>query len=72
MCYAIPGKTTKIDGETAAVDFGGVKRTVNISLVSVKAGDYVLVHAGFAIQVLDRQSAEDSLRIIEKQIENEE
>ena len=56
MCLAIPGKIVEIDKneEHGIVDYGdGTKRKVNISLVEVKVGDYVLVHAGFAIEVLD-------------------
>ena len=60
MCLAIPGKIVKIDKEKeyASVDYGdGTKRQANISLVEANVGDYVLVHAGFAIQVLDEKEA---------------
>lgn len=63
MCLAVPGKILTIDeNQVANVDFGGVKRPVNVSLVDVGVGDYVIVHAGYAIQVL---SEEDALRSLE-------
>ncbi|HEC87332.1 MAG TPA: HypC/HybG/HupF family hydrogenase formation chaperone [Thermoplasmatales archaeon] len=51
MCLAVPAKIMNItDKDHAEIDYGdGVKRTINISLVDVSIGDYVLVHAGFAI-----------------------
>jgi hydrogenase assembly chaperone HypC/HupF len=56
MCLAIPAKVTEVNGDLAKVDFGGgVVREVNISLVDVNVGDYVLVHAGYAIQVIDKE-----------------
>jgi len=65
MCYAIPAKILTITDDTATVDYGGVIKKVNIRLTnSVKIGDYILIHAGFAIEKLDRQSAEESLQII--------
>lgn len=65
MCYAIPGKIISMKGDEATVDYGGVKKKINSNLVeSVEVGDYVLVHAGFIIEKLDRRSAEESLRII--------
>jgi len=68
MCLAIPAKVIEIlDKEHANVDYGdGVKRKINISLVDAKLGDYVLVHAGFAIQVLSEKEAEETLRLFEQ------
>lgn len=67
MCLAIPAKVLEVEGEHAIVDFGGgVVRKVNISLVDVKVGEYVIVHAGFAIQVMDKKNAEESLKIWEE------
>lgn len=64
MCLAIPGRVIEIDGTTARVDFGGVTREANISLVPQAAVDsYVLVHAGFAIEVLDEHEAEETLKL---------
>jgi len=64
MCLAIPAEVKEIHGENAKVDFGGgVLREVNISLVDVQVGDYVLVHVGYAIQVIDRKAAEETLQL---------
>ncbi len=53
MCLAIPGKIISKKGDWAKVDFNGLLKEVNVSLVEAKKGDYVIVHAGFAIEVLD-------------------
>ena len=59
MCLAIPAKIIQIKGDLAKVDFGeGILREINIMLVEAKVGEYVLVHAGYAIQVLDEKAAE--------------
>ncbi len=64
MCLAIPAKVVEINGDTAKVDFGaGTIRDVNISLVEAKVGEYVIVHAGYAIEVLDRKAAEETLAL---------
>lgn len=63
MCLAIPGKIISVKGRNAKVDFGGTRRAVNISLVNAKKGDYVIVHAGYAIQKLDKKEALETLRI---------
>ena len=66
MCLAIPGIVIKIDKskEYATIDYGdGTKRKANVCLVDVKIGDYVLVHAGFAIQVLSEKEAQQTLNL---------
>ena len=64
MCLAIPAKIMTLSGEKAQVDFGqGVLREVNVSLVEAKLGDYVLVHAGYAIQVLEEKEALETLSL---------
>ena len=60
-----------IDGHMATVDYGGVRRTANISLVDAKVGDYVIVHAGYAIQVMDREEAEKTLEIFQEMLDLE-
>ena len=75
MCLAIPGKIIEIDKskEHATVDYGdGTRRKANISLVNVKTGDYVLVHAGFAIQVLDEKEARETLDLFREMLSMEE
>ncbi|HHY30575.1 MAG TPA: HypC/HybG/HupF family hydrogenase formation chaperone [Syntrophaceticus sp.] len=60
MCLAIPSKILKINGPLAEVDIGGNVKEVNIMLTpEAKVGDYVLLHAGYAIQVIDEKSAEE-------------
>ncbi|MCX8174081.1 MAG: HypC/HybG/HupF family hydrogenase formation chaperone [Thermoplasmata archaeon] len=66
MCLAVPAKILEIHGRKAKVDFGGVYREVDISLVNARAGDYVIVHAGYAIEVLDRATAEETLKLWEE------
>jgi hydrogenase expression/formation protein HypC len=64
MCLAIPGKIVTVTKEKADVDFGeNVLREVNVTLVNAKVGDYVLVHAGYAIQVLDEREAQETLNL---------
>jgi len=72
MCLAVPAEIKSIDGQTAVVDYGGVTRTANISLVEVKVGDYVIVHAGYAIQVLDKEEAEKTLELFRELLESQE
>ncbi|RJS90432.1 HypC/HybG/HupF family hydrogenase formation chaperone [Candidatus Bathyarchaeota archaeon] len=72
MCLAIPAKILKIKNGIAEVDFGrGVSREVNIMLVDAKVGDYVLVHAGYAIQVIDEKRAKETLRLWNEILEKE-
>ena len=53
-----------LQGDKASVDFGqGVLREVNVSLVEAKVGDYVLVHAGYAIQIIEEQEAKETLSL---------
>jgi hydrogenase expression/formation protein HypC len=62
MCLAIPALVKSVQGDKAQVDFGqGVLREINVTLVEVKVGDYVLVHAGYAIQKLDQKDALETL-----------
>lgn len=65
MCLAIPTRLVAIDGEMAVGEVGGVERSVSIMMTpDVKVGDYVIVHAGFAIQKLDRAEAEENLKTL--------
>ena len=64
MCLAIPAKIVKLCGDKAQVDFGGgILKEVNITLVEACVGSYVLVHAGYAIQILDEEEAKETLRL---------
>ncbi len=72
MCLAIPGKVVSVEGKDAEVDFGGVLRRVNISLVEVKPGDWVVVHAGFAIETMDEDEAKETLSMWQELLEQEQ
>lgn len=73
MCLAVPGKVISKDGAHAKVDFGGgIVREVNISLVDVAVGQYVIVHAGFAIQVMNEEEAKETLKLWEEIFELEQ
>ena len=64
MCLAIPARIMSVEGTKANVDFGqGVVRDVNITLVEAKVGDYVLVHAGYAIQVIEKKEALETISL---------
>lgn len=66
MCLAIPSKVIEIRDSMATIDVYGAQRDVSLLIMpeEVSIGDYVLVHAGFAIQKVDREAGEDALRLI--------
>jgi len=60
MCLAFPGKIIKISGQNAIVDFDGIEKEINISLLSdAKKGEFVIVHAGFAIEKVSKENKEE-------------
>lgn len=64
MCIAAPAKIVEIDRESniCAADFGGVRQNAKLDLLpDVEIGDYVLIHAGYAIEKLSEQAAKESL-----------
>lgn len=63
MCLAMPAKVLSIKGDEAEVDFGGAIRKTNVSMVDAKVGDYVIIHAGFAIQKVDEDEARETLQL---------
>jgi hydrogenase expression/formation protein HypC len=64
MCLAIPTLIKSIDGENAQVEIGGVERTISLVFTpEAKVGDYVIVHTGFALSVLDQEEAQETLRM---------
>lgn len=72
MCLAVPMKIVQLTGTDAVVELGGVQRPVNLTLISdkeIKTGDYVIVHAGFAIQKLDNADAEERLKLLQEMLE---
>ncbi|MHC4717776.1 MAG: HypC/HybG/HupF family hydrogenase formation chaperone [Planctomycetota bacterium] len=65
MCLAVPAKIESIDGEKATVSLSGTRLDVVISMTpEAKVGDYVLVHAGYAITLLDEQEAHETFEIL--------
>lgn len=73
MCLAVPAKIIEESGEDAKVDFGGgTLKNINVSLVEAKVGDYVIVHAGFAIQVLDLKTAQETLKMLNEIVAEQE
>ena len=66
MCLGIPMRIKKITADFAQVESGRLLRTANIQMLpDIKVGDYVIVHAGFAIQKLDPQKAKETLKLID-------
>ena len=65
MCLAIPAKIIKIDDKMGTIDMEGTQREVSLLLLEdAKIGDYVIVHAGFAIHKIDEAEAKESLKVL--------
>lgn len=65
MCLAIPGQVVDVRDGAATIDMMGVRRDISLSLTpSARIGDWVLVHAGFAIEVIDAEQAEETIQIV--------
>lgn len=65
MCLAIPSKIVKIDDNVATIDVDGIRRKASLFLVeNPKVGDYIIVHAGFAINKLNEEDAMESLKVL--------
>jgi len=70
MCLAIPSMIVKIEDEMATIDVDGVKRKTSLLLVEdARVGDYVIVHAGFAIRKIDEEAARESLKYLREAAE---
>ncbi len=63
MCLAVPGKIVRIEGDVGEIDFGGVIRKANVSMVEGKVGDWAIVHAGFAIEIIDEEEALETIKL---------
>lgn len=69
MCLAIPSKIVEIQDQMAIIDVEGVRRSASLLLLEDAAvGDYVIVHAGFAIHKIDTQTAQESLAVLRESI----
>jgi len=65
MCLAIPAKIIRIDDQMGTIDMEGTQREVSLLLLEdAKIGDYVIVHAGFAIHKIDETEAMESLKVL--------
>ncbi len=72
MCLAVPGRIVAINGDTADVDFGGVIRQANVSMVEASVGEWAVVHAGFAIEIMDEEEAEETLKLWNEVLDHDE
>jgi hydrogenase expression/formation protein HypC len=69
MCLAIPAEVISIKDDKAILDIGGAQREASLVLLDeVKVGDYVIVHAGFAIQRMDREAALETLKLLREMV----
>ncbi len=67
MCLAVPVRILSIEGSSAEVEIGGVTRNVSIILTpEAKVGDYVLLHTGYAINIIDEEEAQETLKLFEQ------
>ena len=67
MCLAIPALIKSIEGNEAEAEIGGITRRVSLWLTpEAEVGDYVLLHTGYAINVIDQEEAEETLRLFEE------
>lgn len=67
MCLAVPGKIIDINGTDAKVDYNGVSKYASLRLVEKAAiGDIVLVHAGFIIEILDKDDGEELQKLVDE------
>ncbi len=66
MCVAVPGKIIEINGDIAKVDVLNNICEANVKLVEASVGDYILIHAGFALEVMKKDMAEELIGIFEE------
>jgi hydrogenase expression/formation protein HypC len=67
MCLSIPAKIVSVDGDSAEVSAGGTVFTADIRMIeNPSPGEYILLHAGFAIQKINEKDAEDTLNLLKE------
>ncbi|WP_297426445.1 HypC/HybG/HupF family hydrogenase formation chaperone [Clostridium sp.] len=72
MCLAVPGKVLSLNGFKGVIEIGTMKKEVFMNLIAdVKVGQYVLIHAGCAIETIDEEEAEKTLELIKELLNNE-
>lgn len=73
MCLAVPMKVIKVNGTVGTVELSGVTMDVQLTLVpEVKVGDSVVVHAGFALSVIDEESAREAVDLWKDYVDHSE
>ncbi len=74
MCVAVPGEIVELEPDgTAVVDFGGTRRSVSVDLLDrAQPGDYVIVHAGFALHRVDPAEARQTIALFQEVLERED
>ena len=74
MCLAVPSEIVGINDLVATIDVSGARRNISLMLLpeEVQVGDFVIVHAGFALQKIDREAGQEALRLIKELVESEE
>jgi len=72
MCVAVPARVISINGQLAEVEIGGVMRQVNIQFTpEAKLNDYLLIHAGFSLHIIDEEEARETLALLKELVEGE-
>ena len=66
MCLGIPARVIEVIGDVGIVEFGGIRKEVDASLLDVKPGDYVIIHAGAIISRLSPEEAKETLELWEE------
>jgi len=67
MCLAVPARILSVNGHEAEIDVGGVRRRISVVLTpEARVGQYVIVHTGFAISILDEEEAQETLRLFQE------
>jgi hydrogenase expression/formation protein HypC len=70
MCLAVPLKIVSINEKNAVAEMDGIKRNIRIDFIkNAEVGDYVIVHAGFAIEKLTRKMAEENLKAVREVVD---
>jgi hydrogenase expression/formation protein HypC len=73
MCLAIPARIVSIDGQEAEADIGGIKRKISLRLTpQAEVGNFVLLHTGYAINIIDEEEAQETLKLLTELSEAEQ
>ena len=72
MCLGVPGKIVRINGEIGDIDFGGVIRQANVSMVEASVGDWAVIHAGFASEIMDEEDAQETIKLWNEVLDHDE